>query len=404
MRPIAVKVAESYNRAHAASTDLTIGGGNGTGMSVQRRLAAILAADVVGYSRLMGADEVGTLAELKGHRKDFIEPKIAEHHGRIVKLMGDGVLVEFASVVDAVECAAEIQRGMAERNAYVPEDRRIAFRIGINIGDVIIEGEDIYGEGVNVAARLQGLAKPGGVCVSGTVYDQIEGKLALSYEFLGKRQVKNIAKPVRVYSVSLDQAGGAAVAQKPSRFTSGPWPSMRRRSGRNTPRFATDLNNLALLYRDQGKYAEAEPLYKRALAIREKALGPEHPQTVLSFNNLALLYFNQGRYAEAEPLYQRALAIREKTLGPAYPRVATTLNNLAALYDTQGRYAEAEPLYQRALAIWEKTVGPDHPDVAAGLNNLAELYHAQGRYAEAEPLYQRSLVILENHGGQNPVQ
>jgi tetratricopeptide (TPR) repeat protein len=302
----------------------------------------------------MGADEVGTLAELKGHRKDFIEPKIAEHHGRIVKLMGDGTLVEFASVVDAVECAAEIQRGMTERNAYVPEDRRIAFRIGINLGDVIIDGEDIYGEGVNVAARLQGLAEPGGVCVSGTVYDQIEGKLALGYEFLGKQQVKNIAKPVRVYSVSLDQARGAAVAPKPSRFTSGPWPSMRRRSGRSTPGFATDLNNLAGLYHAQGKYAEAEPLYKRTLAIREMALGPEHPQTALSFNNLALLYFNQGRYAEAEPLYKRALAIKEKALRPEHPNVATTLENYAALLRQTGRSAEATEMEARAEAIRAK--------------------------------------------------
>ena len=171
---------------------------------------------------------------------------------------------------------------------------------------------------------------------------------------IGKRQVKNIAKPVRVYSVSLDQARGAAVAQKPSRFTSGPWPSMRRRSGRSTPGFATDLNNLAEIYHAQGKYAEAEPLYKRALAIREKALGPEHPQTALSFNNLALLYFNQGHYAEAEPLYKRALAIREKALGPEHPNVATTLENYAALLRETGRGAEANKMEARAKEIRAK--------------------------------------------------
>ena len=145
-----------------------------------RRLAAILAADVVGYSRLMAADEAGTHARLKALRKEFIEPKIAEHHGRVVKLMGDGALVEFASVVDAVQCAVgDPDAGVAERKAELPEDRRIAFRIGINLGDMIIEDDDIYGDGVNVAARLEALAEPGDICVSRTVYDQVEDKVAL---------------------------------------------------------------------------------------------------------------------------------------------------------------------------------------------------------------------------------
>ncbi len=130
---------------------------------VERRLTAILNSDVVGYSRLMAEDEAGTLARLKGHRTEFVDPTIAEYRGRIVKLMGDGALVEFPSVVDAVECAIAVQRGMAERNAGVPEDKCIAFRIGINLGDIIIEGDDIYGDGVNVAARLEGLAEPGGI-------------------------------------------------------------------------------------------------------------------------------------------------------------------------------------------------------------------------------------------------
>ncbi len=133
---------------------------------MERRLTAILAADVVGYSRLMAADEAGTLAQLKTHRKELIEPKTAEHHGRVVKLMGDGTLMEFGSVVDAVHFAVDVQRTVAERNAGVPDDRRITYRIGINIGDIIVEGEDIYGDGVNVAARLEGLADPGGICVS----------------------------------------------------------------------------------------------------------------------------------------------------------------------------------------------------------------------------------------------
>src|SRR5262249_34015212 len=139
---------------------------------VERRLAAILAADVAGYSRLMGADEEGTLERLKAHRRELVHPKIREHRGRIVKTTGDGMLGDFPSVVDAVHCAVEIQRGMADRNAEVPEDKRITFRIGINLGDVIIDGDDIYGDGVNIAARLEALAEPGGICVSRTVRNQ----------------------------------------------------------------------------------------------------------------------------------------------------------------------------------------------------------------------------------------
>ncbi len=166
---------------------------------MERRLAAILAADVVGYSRLMGADEAGTLSTLKAHRQELMEPEIAAHQGRIVKLMGDGVLAEFASVVDAVECAVALQQGMARRNAGVSQARRIQFRIGVNLGDVIVEGDDLYGDGVNVAARLEGLADPGGICISGPAFDVIEGKLDVAFEDVGERKVKNIAKPLRVY-------------------------------------------------------------------------------------------------------------------------------------------------------------------------------------------------------------
>ncbi len=168
---------------------------------IERRLAAILSADVVGYSRLMEEDEAGTLAALKAHRAELIDPKIAEYHGRIVKLMGDGALVEFASVVNAVECAGDIQAGMAARNADVPEGRRIDFRIGINLGDIIIEGEDIYGDGVNIAARLQELAEPGSVCISSGVYEQVHKKTDFVFQDMGKREVKNISESVHVYRV-----------------------------------------------------------------------------------------------------------------------------------------------------------------------------------------------------------
>src|SRR3984893_13849944 len=168
---------------------------------VQRRLAAILAADVAGYSRLMGADEEGTLAALKELRRELADPKIKEHRGRIVKTTGDGLLVEFASVVDAMRCAVEVQHEMAERNAGVPEERRIQFRIGINLGDIIKDGRDIYGDGVNVAARLEALAEPGGICVNRVVRDQVRDKLDFAFEDAGEQRVKNIARPLRVYHV-----------------------------------------------------------------------------------------------------------------------------------------------------------------------------------------------------------
>ncbi len=170
---------------------------------VQRRLAAILCADVAGYSRLMGVDEEGTLALLTAHRTDLIDPCIAEHRGRIVKTTGDGLLAEFASVVDAVRCAVDIQEGMRERNAVTAEDQCIKFRIGVNLGDVIVQDNDIYGDGVNVAARLEGLAEPGEIYVSGMVHDQVEGKLGIAFEDLGEQTVKNIAKPVRAFRVRI---------------------------------------------------------------------------------------------------------------------------------------------------------------------------------------------------------
>jgi adenylate cyclase len=170
---------------------------------MERRLTAILAADVVGYSRLMGANETGTLAALKTLQTDFIDGKIAEHQGRTVKLTGDGMLVEFPSVVNAVACAADVQRGMRDRNAGVPQERRIEFRIGVNLGDVIVEGKDIFGDGVNVAARLESIAKPGGITISGSVRDHVGNRLDLAFEDMGEQTLKNIERPVRVYSVAL---------------------------------------------------------------------------------------------------------------------------------------------------------------------------------------------------------
>ena len=177
---------------------------------VERRLAAILAADVAGYSRLMEADEEGTLTALRAIRRELGDPKIAEHRGRIVKTTGDGLLVEFQSVVDAVRCAVELQRGMAEHNAAVPQDKRIEFRIGIHQGDIIADDGDIFGDGVNLAARLEGLADPGGICVSRVVRDEIREKLDVGFEDLGEQQVKNISRPVRVFCAQLGTPKAAA--------------------------------------------------------------------------------------------------------------------------------------------------------------------------------------------------
>ena len=186
---------------------------------VERRLAAILAADIAGYSRLMGNDEEGTLAELKACRRELMDPKIAEHRGRIVKTTGDGALVEFASAVDATRCAIEIQRTMASRNATIPEDRRVEFRIGINVGDIIFDEGDIFGDGVNIAARVESLASPGAICLSENAYKQIEGKVAIDVSDMGEQHLKNIAHPVRVYGVRLDGASERptlALPDKPS--------------------------------------------------------------------------------------------------------------------------------------------------------------------------------------------
>jgi adenylate cyclase len=182
-------------------------------MTKTRRLAAILAADVAGYSRLMGADEEGTLERLKVLRRELLDPKIAEHRGRIVKTTGDGLLVEFASVVDAVRCAVTVQQAMRERETDAAADSRIEWRIGINLGDVIVEGDDLYGDGVNIAARIEALVDAGGVLVSNTVHDQVRDRLPFAFEDLGEQQVKNIARPVRVYRVR--DAGAAATSPLP---------------------------------------------------------------------------------------------------------------------------------------------------------------------------------------------
>src|SRR5881392_1504811 len=183
---------------------------------VERRLAAILAADVAGSCRLIGIDEEGTLAQLKALRKTLFDPKITDHRGRIVKNTGDGALVEFASVVDAVRCADEIQRSVAEQNTDVPQDKRIEFRIGIHVGDIIIADDDIFGDGVNIAVRLEGIAEPGGICISDDAHRQVRGKVESTLEDMGAQTLKNIAEPMRVWRIRRNGASGSVVTAHPS--------------------------------------------------------------------------------------------------------------------------------------------------------------------------------------------
>src|SRR5216684_4058762 len=194
-------------------------------MNAVRRLAAILAADVVGYSRMIGADEEGTLVRLKSLRRRLIDPKIEEHGGRIVKTMGDGLLVEFHSVVDALRCADEVQRAMADAYASLPPERRIVFRIGIHQGDVVFEEDgDIFGDGVNIAARLEGIAEPGGICISSSTYDQVRGKVGIEFADLGEQNLKNIDRPVRAYALVRDEP---SLPTKGSSTTPSPPPAPR---------------------------------------------------------------------------------------------------------------------------------------------------------------------------------
>src|SRR5882672_11099556 len=178
-------------------------------------MVAVVAADIAGYSRLMGRDEEGTLAQLKACRRELIDPCVARHRGRIVKTTGDGLLIEFSSPVEAVRWAVEMQHGMIDRNADVPEDKRIRFRVGINLGDVIVDDKDLYGDAVNIAARLENLADPGGICISRTVREQIRDRLALPFEDAGEQSVRNIARPIRVYALSADALAALPKTEMP---------------------------------------------------------------------------------------------------------------------------------------------------------------------------------------------
>ena len=275
----------------------------------QRRLAAIVSADVVGYSLLMGRDDSATLAGLKAHRQELIDPKIAEYGGRMVKTTGDGLLLEFPSVVDAVRCAVDVQRGMAGRNAGVPPERRIEFRIGINVGDIIIDDDDIFGDGVNVAARLQTLADPGGICVSKVVRDQVLDKLSFAFEDLGAREVKNIARPVEVYRVDL----GDEALPIPSRSRRR-WQRLTRKPGRWIAAgiFALGLAGIAAWTVPQ--------LWKTT------APSPASPHY-----SVAILPFSAPAGSPADEQFAEALT-KDLTMAIGHGRMVVVSHSLAATY------------------------------------------------------------------------
>jgi adenylate cyclase len=276
-----------------------------------RRLAAIVSADVVGYSLLMGRDDSATLAGLKAHRRELIDPKIAEYSGRIVKTTGDGLLLEFASVVDAVRCAVDIQRGMAERNAGVAPEQRIDFRIGINVGDIIIDGDDIFGDGVNVAARLQTLAEPGGICVSRVVRDQVLDKLSFGFDDLGPQAVKNIVLPVEVYRVDLGERSDANTKRGRGR-----WPHLGRALGWRwfaAAAVAFVLVGAAVLY----------------IFVRQTTAAPSGPP----FMSVAVMPFTTASAsADDEALAARITQDVTSALGRAMPYVLIPSHGLAAKY------------------------------------------------------------------------
>jgi TolB-like protein/class 3 adenylate cyclase/tetratricopeptide (TPR) repeat protein len=215
---------------------------------IERRLAAILAADIAGYSRLMGADEEDTLARLKAHRRELIDPKIGEHRGRLVKTTGDGLLIEFPSVVEAVSCALAVQRGMGERNAGTSEENRITFRIGVNLGDIIVESGDIHGDGVNIAARLEGIAEPGGICISEDAFRQVRGKVDAEFDDIGDQNLKNITRPLRVFRLTLTHPAATAPGSPLSRIAGEGAERQRREAGEGKRALALpDKPSLAVL-------------------------------------------------------------------------------------------------------------------------------------------------------------
>jgi TolB-like protein/class 3 adenylate cyclase len=362
---------------------------------VERRLSAILAADVAGYSRLMGLDEVGTARILREHRV-VADALVAKHGGRIVKTTGDGILLEFPSVVDAVECAVAVQAGMAERNDGVPEDRRMLFRIGINLGDILIQGDDILGDGVNIAARLEGIAKPGGICISASAHDQVRGKVAVEFTDLGEQELKNIARPVRAYAVVLDGLGtgtlGGSTTPSPSSaprlsivvlpfVNIGGDPEQDYFVDGVTDSLTTDLSRISgsfviarnTAFTFKGKAVDAKQL-GRELNVRYVLEGSMQRGGDRLRVNVQLIDANTGNHLWAER-FQKPVADLFDLQDEIVSRLANTLN--AQLIEAEARRAEsslhpdAVDFYFQGIACFHKGIIPEYLTQARGFFDRA---------------------------------
>jgi class 3 adenylate cyclase/CRP-like cAMP-binding protein len=396
---------------------------------VQRRLMAILAADVVGYSRLIGADDEGTHARLKALHSALVGPKIKELGGRIVRTTGDGLLVLFASVVDCLRCAVEIQREMVRENEQIPLAQRIVFRMGVNVGDVIVDGRSLHGDGVNVAARLEALAEPGGICVSERVWEDVQSKFDLAFEDAGSQQLKNISRPVRIFHVRVT---GPATNTSPRTPINPPVLRDHPLFGNLTPQHIDRLSTCIVIKsvkRGERIFAKGEPgtsLFTIESGMVIISLEGEDAANVLGkgaiFGEIALLD-GHPRLAHATALTDCELYVIERgdllpvmreepeialrlfeilcsnkkssaaairnappgsisvsiRYGSYAIRERSSLSLLASLLWDQGDLAKARPLFERALAICEKALGPEHPDTAMMREHLAVLSRAKDR-------------------------
>jgi TolB-like protein/class 3 adenylate cyclase len=413
-----------------------------TGERVERRLAAVLAADVAGYSRLMGLDEEGTLSRLKAVRKALVDPTIASHRGRIVKTTGDGMLVEFASAVDAARCAIEVQRGMAEQNSHVPSDVRIEFRIGVHIGDIIIDDNDIFGDGVNIAARLEGIAAPGGICISGSAYEHVQGRIETSFFDLGEKRLKNIARPIRVFGTQADDGMAASIQEKsgPPRLSIVVLPFANFGADSSQDYFAdgitetltTDLSrirgsfiisrNTAFTYK--GKAGDAKQI-GRELNVRYVLEGSVQRSTSRLRVNVQLIDAENGNHLWAERFDKPAADLFELQ-DEIVAHLASQLD--AELIAVEARRAERLPhpdsmdLYFQGTACWHRgptadnlakaqdflsralALDPNNVDALVGQawisniigGNMVADDHA-ARYAAAEASATKALSLAPNH-------
>ena len=355
---------------------------------VERKLTAILAADVVGYSRLMGADEIGTLRSLKAVRRELADPAIAGHHGRVVKTTGDGFLIEFASVVDAVDCAMSIQRSMVTRNSAIPQDKRIVFRIGINVGDIIIDEGDIYGDGVNIAARLEALAEPGGICISKSARDQVRDKLPIAFHDYGEQEVKNIARPVRVFGVTITD-----ISALPDQDTSRPAVSSDATPAQPNPLPLPDKPSIAVLpFQNMSGDPEQEYFADGMVEELTAALSRVRSFFVIARNST---FTYKGRAIDVKQV-SRELGVRyvlEGSVRRARDRVRITaqlIDGTTGNHIWSDRYdGSVEDIFDLQDHITESVVGAIHPSIL-----LAEIERAKRKRPESLDAYDYVLRAL----------